>query len=422
MASADRTVPSAPSSLPLSECRATPSSTCAISCARTCPSSGPERLDPPSHSPGPTKTWMRGAAFPTQRRIGQRVRAVAPGAPASSRFRSATSTPRRPRTPLPCPLQLHPDIGEDPGATIFASTSTTGGAATALLSTTATAHSSAASADRASNSDPQHPDRPHFRPLHGLAEKSWTKLSSRAGRFFRAVVIMKVPTWNRPTNSAEITRLLQAWGGGDPAALEDLAPLVYAELRRMAQRYMRRENPGNTLQPTALVNEAYLRLVDIANVRWQDRAHFFAVAAQMMRRILVDSARARAAGKRGGGAAHVESRRIHRRHARTAATNWSPWTRPSTPWPNSTPAKPASSKCVSSAASPSKRPPKSQDLPETVMRDWKMARAWLMRETGAGLGCSGTVRDRHPAPGPAFQPPYRSPSCYYSVLKKGATP
>src|SRR4051812_8339198 len=107
------------------------------------------------------------------------------------------------------------------------------------------------------------------------------------------------------TNSAEITRLLQAWGGGYQAALDDLAPLVYAELRRMAQRYMRRENPGNTLQPTALVNEAYLRLVDIDNVSWQDRAHFFAVAAQMMRRILVDSARAHAAGKRGGGAAHV---------------------------------------------------------------------------------------------------------------------
>ena len=106
-------------------------------------------------------------------------------------------------------------------------------------------------------------------------------------------------------SSAEITRLLRAWGGGDQAAMEELVPLVYAELRRMAQRYLRRENPGNTLQPTALVHEAYLRLADVANMRWEDRAHFFAVSAQMMRRILVDAARARATGKRGGGAIHL---------------------------------------------------------------------------------------------------------------------
>jgi RNA polymerase sigma factor (TIGR02999 family) len=106
-------------------------------------------------------------------------------------------------------------------------------------------------------------------------------------------------------SSAEITRLLRAWGGGDQAAREELVPLVYAELRRMAHRYLRRENPGNTLQPTALVHEAYLRLADVANMRWEDRAHFFAVSAQMMRRILVDAARARATGKRGGGAIHL---------------------------------------------------------------------------------------------------------------------
>lgn len=87
--------------------------------------------------------------------------------------------------------------------------------------------------------------------------------------------------------------------------MEELAPMVYGELRRMAGKYLRREDPGNTLQPTALVNEAYLRLVDVTNVRWEDRAHFFAVSAQMMRRILVDAARARGAGKRGGGAPHV---------------------------------------------------------------------------------------------------------------------
>jgi RNA polymerase sigma factor (TIGR02999 family) len=101
--------------------------------------------------------------------------------------------------------------------------------------------------------------------------------------------------------SLDITQLLRAWSGGDRTALDRLTPAVYQELRRIARGYMRRENQGNTLQTTALVNEAYLRLVDVANVGWQDRAHFFAVAAQMMRRILVDAARARASGKRGGG-------------------------------------------------------------------------------------------------------------------------
>ena len=96
-----------------------------------------------------------------------------------------------------------------------------------------------------------------------------------------------------------ITQLLRAWSGGDSAALEQLMPLVYDELRRRAQVYMSHERPGVTLQPTALVNEVYLRLID-ADVTWQDRAHFFAIAAQMMRRILVDAARARASAKRGG--------------------------------------------------------------------------------------------------------------------------
>ena len=100
--------------------------------------------------------------------------------------------------------------------------------------------------------------------------------------------------------SGEITVLLKAWGGGDQAALEKLTPLVYEELRRLARRYMRQERAGHTLQGTALVNEAYMRLVDVAGVDWQDRVHFFAVAAQMMRRILVNAAHARAAQKRGG--------------------------------------------------------------------------------------------------------------------------
>jgi len=98
----------------------------------------------------------------------------------------------------------------------------------------------------------------------------------------------------------EVTRLLMDWSGGNQAALDKLMPLVYDELRRIARSYMRRERSDNTLQPTALVNEAYLRLVDQHNVRWQNRAHFFAIAAKLMRRILVDRARRDNAAKRGG--------------------------------------------------------------------------------------------------------------------------
>jgi RNA polymerase sigma factor (TIGR02999 family) len=99
---------------------------------------------------------------------------------------------------------------------------------------------------------------------------------------------------------AEITRLLLAWGNGDRDALGSLMPLVYDELRRTAERYMRRERPGHTLQATALVNEAYVRLIDSSQVHWQDRAHFLAVASQLMRRILVDFARGRHKQKRAG--------------------------------------------------------------------------------------------------------------------------
>jgi RNA polymerase sigma factor (TIGR02999 family) len=100
--------------------------------------------------------------------------------------------------------------------------------------------------------------------------------------------------------SAEVTGLLRAWSGGDEAALDRLTTLVHAELHRIARRYMRNERPGNTLQATALVNEVYLRLVDVKNVDWQHRAQFFAISAQIMRNILVDAARARGAHKRGG--------------------------------------------------------------------------------------------------------------------------
>jgi RNA polymerase sigma factor (TIGR02999 family) len=103
----------------------------------------------------------------------------------------------------------------------------------------------------------------------------------------------------------DITRLLQAWSTGDGQALEKLTPLIYEQLHRAAQRYMVNERPGHTLQATALVHEVYLRLVDCERMDWQNRAHFFAVSAQLMRRILIDFARSRNYQKRGGGAAAV---------------------------------------------------------------------------------------------------------------------
>ncbi len=107
-------------------------------------------------------------------------------------------------------------------------------------------------------------------------------------------------------SQVEITQLLRAWGKGDSEALRRLTPVVYEELRRMARGYVRREGSENSLQATALVHEAYLKLVDARVAQWQDRTHFFAISARLMRRILVDAARTRIAGKRGGGAIRVE--------------------------------------------------------------------------------------------------------------------
>jgi RNA polymerase sigma factor (TIGR02999 family) len=113
--------------------------------------------------------------------------------------------------------------------------------------------------------------------------------TQNAGRRRRAV-----------TEPRNITQLLDAWGSGDKAALDALMPVVYDELRRQASRYLRRERPGHTLQTTALINEAYLRLADQKQTRWQNRAQFFGIAAQLMRRILVDHARTKHRAKRGG--------------------------------------------------------------------------------------------------------------------------
>jgi RNA polymerase sigma factor (TIGR02999 family) len=107
------------------------------------------------------------------------------------------------------------------------------------------------------------------------------------------------------TRAPNVTQLLASWSNGDSAALDALAPLVHQELHRLATRFMAGERPGHVLQATALVNEAYLRLVDWTDVRWESRAHFFALAARIMRQILVDAARTRDRAKRGQGRLHV---------------------------------------------------------------------------------------------------------------------
>jgi RNA polymerase sigma factor (TIGR02999 family) len=183
-----------------------------------------------------------------------------------------------------------------------------------------------------------------------------------------------------PAESREITALLGAWAGGDAAALERLAPMVYDELRRMARGYMRGEANGNTLQPTALVNEAYLRLAGVENLKWQDRAHFFAISANIMRRILVDLARARHAGKRGGGAVKLNlNESIDGMPERGAALI-------------------ALDEALEALEKFDERKARVVELkffgglsveetaevlkmsPRNVMRDWNLARAWLMRE------------------------------------------
>jgi RNA polymerase sigma-70 factor, ECF subfamily len=107
------------------------------------------------------------------------------------------------------------------------------------------------------------------------------------------------------TAPTDVTQLLKDWNGGDQAAVDKLMPLVYEELRHLAHQYMRREKPGHTLQTSALVNEAYVRLVDQTKIQWEGRAHFFGIAARLMRQILVDQARRKNFAKRGGGAIRV---------------------------------------------------------------------------------------------------------------------
>ena len=180
--------------------------------------------------------------------------------------------------------------------------------------------------------------------------------------------------------SAAITRLLVDWRGGDQAALEQLMPLVHDELRRLARRHMAHERVGHTLQATALVNEAFVRLIDVRQVKWQDRAHFFAMSSRLMRRILVDFARSKGYQKRGGGA-----QKVSLDDALVVATE---------PGQDLV----ALDDALNALAAFDAR--KSQVVEmrffgglsveetaealnvsvETVMRDWKLAKAWLLRE------------------------------------------
>ncbi|MDR3700036.1 MAG: sigma-70 family RNA polymerase sigma factor [Candidatus Sulfopaludibacter sp.] len=186
----------------------------------------------------------------------------------------------------------------------------------------------------------------------------------------------------RPSECSETTQLLRAWAAGDPAALEQLTPRVYDELRRIAGHFMRNEQPGRTMQTTALVHEAYLKLIDVSNVDWQHRAHFFAISAQIMRHILLDHARRRVAAKRGGAAARVNLDEV----------------------PDLGPGRANELIALDDALTALAKldPRKAQVIElrffaglsveetaevlkvsaDTVMRDWRLARAWLLAELG----------------------------------------
>ena len=181
-------------------------------------------------------------------------------------------------------------------------------------------------------------------------------------------------------SQAGVTALLKAWGAGDEAALERLAPLVYNQLHSIAARYMRRESPGGTLQTSALVNEAWLRLVDATQVGWHDRAHFFSVAAQMMRRILVDAARRRHTAKRGAGAPQlrlnesIDGVPAHHRELIALDSALDALERF-----DARKAKVVEMRFFA-GLSAEETAAVLRVSPQTVLRDWKLARAWLMRE------------------------------------------
>jgi RNA polymerase sigma factor (TIGR02999 family) len=178
----------------------------------------------------------------------------------------------------------------------------------------------------------------------------------------------------------EVTRLLRAWGAGDESALEQLMPLVYAELHRLAHRYMSIEQPAQTLQTTALVHEVYLRLIDVKQVDWQDRAHFYAICARLMRRILVDFARSRSYQKRGGGITHVQLDDA----ATVSAVVGSELVAVDNALKRLAALDLRKSQVVElrffGGLSVEETASALKVSSETVLRDWRLARSWLMRE------------------------------------------
>jgi RNA polymerase sigma factor (TIGR02999 family) len=181
-------------------------------------------------------------------------------------------------------------------------------------------------------------------------------------------------------NAKDITEILHSWSSGDRAAADELFPLVYDELRRLAHSYLRQERAGHTLQPTALVNEAYLRLVDQTRVNWQNRSHFYGIAAQMMRRILVDHARARATDKRGGAAARLslEAANIS---VEQDATDLIALDEALTSLAKFDERKSRVVELLYFGGLENKEAAEVLGISEkTVQRDWKMAKLWLYRE------------------------------------------
>jgi RNA polymerase sigma factor (TIGR02999 family) len=181
-------------------------------------------------------------------------------------------------------------------------------------------------------------------------------------------------------SSKAATELLEAWGQGDEAARDELMSAVYQDLHRLAHNYMKQESPGHTLQTSALVNEAFLRLVDQKNVRWQNRAHFFGIAAQMMRRILVDYARGRRYAKRGGGIRDLSLEEAlivsKERNEEVVALDET--------LERLAEFDPRKSKIVEFRFFAGLSIEETAEVlavsPGTVMRDWTLAKAWLRRE------------------------------------------
>ena len=188
-----------------------------------------------------------------------------------------------------------------------------------------------------------------------------------------------------PPPQGEVTRLLLAWNAGDRSALESLMPLVYDELRRLAELHFRRERVGHTLQPTAVVHEAYFRLVDQTRVTWKNRGHFFAVASQAMRRILVDHARARAADKRGGGEKRVTLQAVEAAAEPVQEVDLLALDEALT---RLKALDGGQAQIVElrffGGLSIERRPRRSRRRPSSVKREFRSAKAWLYRELGLG--------------------------------------